>query len=361
VAGIGALAPRRTAAYDARVKTAFVPRLVNGPFGDPGLYVSQRWRGRALLFDLGRIDRVPAGDLLRVTHVFISHTHIDHFIGFDQMLRIFLARPAHLQVFGPPGIIANVRGKLAGYTWNLVDGYEFVLTVHEVGLDQRIRWVRLPAARAFQPDGEGERSFNGQPVALVEEPNFRVEAVQLDHRIPCLGFAVREARHLNVRTDELERLGIPPGPWLAALKDAMRTGAPDDAPIVAQWRENGTRCQRAFSLAELRDRLIVETPGQAIANVTDAIFNRQNAVRIAALARDADLFFCESLFVDEDREQAARRYHMTARQAGTLARMAGAKRLEVFHFSPRYEGDAERLRAEAAATFAGAIAEDAPD
>lgn len=343
------------------MKSAFVPRLVNGPFGDPGLYVSQRWRGRALQFDLGRIDRIPPGDLLRLTHVFVSHTHIDHFIGFDHLLRVFLARSAHLQFFGPPGIIANVRGKLAGYTWNLVDGYEFVVTVHEVGLDQRIRWVRLPATTGFQVDGEGEWAFAGELAQLVAEPHFTVHAVRLDHRIPCLGFAVREARHLNVRTDELDRLGIPPGPWLAEMKAAIRAGAADDAPVVATWRENGTQQQRTFRLDALREQLIAETPGQAIAYVTDAVFNRHNATRIALLAHDADVFYCESLFVDADREQASRRYHMTARQAGTLARMAGAKRLEVFHFSPRYEGDAELLRREAAATFAGELAEDVPD
>jgi len=340
------------------VKSAFVPRLVNGPFGDPGLYVSQRWQGRALLFDLGRIDRIPPGDLLRVTHVFISHTHIDHFIGFDHLLRVFLARDAQLEIFGPPGIITNVRGKLAGYTWNLVDGYQFAITVHEVGVDQRMRWVRLPATSGFTPEGEGERAFDGE---LLAQTHFAVHATLLDHRIPCLGFAVREERHLNVRTDELARLDVPPGPWLAELKDAIRAGAAGNTPIVAEWRDHGTRAQRKFQLAELRDRLIVETPGQAIAYVTDARFTRDNAPRIAALARDVDVFFCESLFVDADRDQAARRYHLTARQAGTLARMARAKRLEVFHFSPRYEGDAERLRREAAATFGGEIAEDTPD
>jgi ribonuclease Z len=343
------------------MKSAFVPRLVNGPFGDPGLYVSERWRGRALLFDLGRIDRVPAGDLLRVVHVFVSHTHIDHFIGFDHLLRVFLARNAQLQIFGPPGIIANVRGKLAGYTWNLVDGYGFGLTVHEMGLDQTIRWVHLPAAGAFEPDAEGERVFDGDLACLVEESTFSVHSVHLDHRIPCLGFAVREEQHLNVRADEIARLGVPPGPWLAELKDAIRRRAPDDTEVIAEWRENGTRRHRAFRVADLRDRLVVETPGQSIAYVTDTRFNRHNAARVAVLARDVDILFCESLFVDADREQASLRYHLTARQAGTLARMAGAKRLEVFHFSPRYEGDAERLRAEAAATFAGEIAEDQPD
>ena len=132
------------------MRTAFVPRLVNPPFGDPGLYVGLRHQGRAMLFDLGRIDRQPAAALLKITHVFVSHTHMDHFIGFDHLLRIFLARDLHLDLFGPPGIIANVRGKLAGYTWNLIESYPFRMTVHEVGVEQ-IESLHLPARTAFTP------------------------------------------------------------------------------------------------------------------------------------------------------------------------------------------------------------------
>ena len=72
------------------MKSAFVPKLVNHPFGDPGLYVAFRYQGRAMQFDLGRIDRQPGPALLRVTHVFVSHTHMDHFIGFDSIVRVCL-------------------------------------------------------------------------------------------------------------------------------------------------------------------------------------------------------------------------------------------------------------------------------
>ena len=48
------------------MKSAFVPRLVNHPFGDPGLYVGMRYQGWAALFDLGRIDRQPAAELLKL-------------------------------------------------------------------------------------------------------------------------------------------------------------------------------------------------------------------------------------------------------------------------------------------------------
>lgn len=339
------------------MKSAFQPRLVNSVFGDPCLFVGLRWRGRAAIFDLGRLDRLPAAEILRTRWVFVSHTHMDHFIGFDHLLRLFLARDAEVDLYGPPGVLGNVLGKLAGYTWNLVDGYPFALTVHEVGFES-VRSVRLPATDAFRPGAPSERPFSG-PLFAAE--GISASAVHLDHRIPCLGFAIQEDTHLNVRTDELERMGVPPGAWINDVKAAIRRGDPDDTEIEARWRQGAATAQRRLRLGDLRERLIAVTPGQKLAYVTDAVFSAENARRVAELARGADVFFCESLFVDADRDQAQARRHLTARQAGTLARMAGARRLETFHYSPRYDGDAERLRREAQATFAGELPADVPD
>ena len=338
------------------MKSAFLPRLVNGPFSDPGLFVDLRWQGTAVMFDLGRLDRFPAAEILKLTHIFVSHAHLDHFIGFDRVLRLFLNRDAKLALYGPPGFIRNVLGKLAGYTWNLVDGYPLVLTVHEIHREHIDR-VRLPATTAFAPEAAEPIPFTG---LLHEEPAFSVRTAHLDHKIPCLAFALAEKTHLNVRPDELEHLGIPAGPWLNRLKEAMRTGAAADTRITASWFEGDQRCQRELRLGELRDRLVVETPGQKLVYVVDTLFSKANVAAIVELARDADLFFCESLFVDADRDQGLKRHHLTARQAGTLARLANVKRLEVFHFSPRYDGAPERLYNEAAATFSGDIPPDEP-
>lgn len=338
------------------MRSAFLPRLVNPPFGDPGLYVGLRHHGRALLFDLGRIDRQPAAALVKLTHVFVSHTHMDHFVGFDHLLRIFLARDAHLDLFGPPGIIANVRGKLAGYTWNLIESYPFRLTVHEVGTE-RVEAVHLPARSAFAPEPLPARPFDG---VLVDTADYIVSAVHLDHRIACLGFALTEKTRLNVRPERLAALGVPPGRWLNELKEAVRSDRPADTPIVAAWREGGESRTRTFKLAALRDDLLVYTRGQKIAYVVDTLFSRDNSARISQLAGGADIFFCESLFLDADRDQASHRYHLTARQAGSLARAAGVARLETFHFSSRYNRDPAPLRAEAQAVFRGELPPDEP-
>ena len=59
--------------------------------------------------------------------------------------------------------------------------------------------------------------------------------------------------------------------------------------------------------------------------------------------------------VNEDAALAEERSHLTARQAGELARQAGARKLAPFHFSPRYTGREEELLAEAEQAFGGPI------
>jgi len=60
------------------------PTLVNGRSGDPALYIETLFEKRAILFDLGDISNLPPRKIQRLEHIFVSHTHIGHFIGFDQ-------------------------------------------------------------------------------------------------------------------------------------------------------------------------------------------------------------------------------------------------------------------------------------
>jgi ribonuclease Z len=320
---------------------------VNGPFGDPGLFVALRWQGRALQFDLGRMGRMEPGDVLKISHVFVSHAHMDHFMGFDHLLRLFLPREATLHLYGPADFLARLAGRLAGYTWNLTEDYPLVMVGHEIGPQTMVSAV-FRAATGFAAEQREERPLHGG--LLLDEPTLSVSAAILDHKIPCLAFALAEKPHLNVDTEALSRRQLHPGRWIEDLKQAVRTRQPDDRPLLCLSKKNGTVAEEEAPLGSLRD-LVVETRGQKIAYVVDTLFSPENERKIVELVGGADLFFCESPFLDEDVEQATKRYHLTARQAGILGREARVRRLEVFHFSPRYDGQADRIYAEAKAAF----------
>ncbi len=332
--------------------SSFRAFLVNDLFGDPALYVALPWERRALLFDLGDVSTLSAGRLLKITDVFVSHAHLDHFVGFDHLLRVLIGRPKGLRLYGPPNFIANVEGKLRGYTWNLVEGYSLALVVHEVHSDRIVK-ARFACPEGFiRRDDPNPYPFSG---VVLEEPQFRVSAAHLDHRIPCLAFALEETVHLNVDKAALEALGLPVGPWLMDLKRAIRAGQSDDHPIRIAWSEGGERVERQLPLGDLRRSVMRASPGQKLAYVTDAVHSPENAEKIVKLAWGADLFVCEAAYPERDRQRAAARYHLTAGQAGRLALEAKARRLAVFHFSPKYRDCPGELLDEAMAAFGGRV------
>ncbi|GFO56535.1 ribonuclease Z [Geomonas sp. Red276] len=328
----------------------FLPTLVNPPFGDPGLYVDFQFAHRAILFDLGDIAPLSHRKLLRISDVFISHTHIDHFIGFDRLLRVLLGRDKALQVYGPPGILRQVENRLGSYSWNLIQSYPttFTVTVTELHPDGSTLRASFSSRTAFAR--EGEESFFRSGETVMEEENLRVRVAFLEHSIPCLAFAFEEMLHVNFMKNKLEELGAPVGPWLSLVKRAVLTGEPDETNVAVPVRDGG---ERLMTLRELKERVLTVVPGERIAYVTDTAYTPQNRERIVRLAWGADYFFIEAVFLDADHARAAERAHLTGRQAGSLAREAGAARVFPFHFSPRHLGDEQALRQEVRDAFEG--------
>jgi len=335
------------------MRPVFHPSLVNGPFGDPALFLDILFERRALLIDLGDLAALPPRKLLRTSHVFVSHTHMDHFVGFDRLLRVCLGRERPLSLYGPERFIGQVEHKLAGFTWNLVRNYatNLVLTVHEFDT-----YGELRRATFSSRDGFKRRDHPPLPVPdgrILVEPAFEVRCAVLDHHTPCLAFAVQEATHVNVWRNRLEELGIGPGPWLREAKRAVLAGVPDDTVLVVPAADPGSPAERRITLGELRAHALRLVPGQKIVYVTDAAGHAGNAGRIVSLAAGADLLFIECTFLETEAAEASRKAHLTARAAGVLAREAGARELVPFHFSPRYAGREADLQAELRQAFAG--------
>jgi len=327
------------------MRPSFYPRLVNDPFDDPCLFLSFLFEKRAILFDLGDTAPLSSKDILKLSHVFVSHTHMDHFIGFDRLLRLFLGRDKTLYLFGPKGILRNIEGKLAGYEWNLVENYSNPFRFRVAEVDQNeLLFKDYPCQNRFQPPSELQREpFSG---ILLEEPGLIITAAILDHAVPCLGFTIEERFHINIIKNAVEEMGFEIGPWLKEFKQALFMGKSLDSEFYIECRKNRFG-YRKHLLGELAKKIARITPGQKISYVTDVVYSASNVDRIVRLAENADHLFIEAAFLEKDRKLAEKKFHLTARQAGIIAKKARVKQFSLFHFSPRYTGNADRFHREA--------------
>ena len=329
----------------------FKPTLVNDAFGDPGLYVDFCDERRALLFDLGDISTLLPRHLLRLSHVFVTHTHMDHFSGFDRLLRVMLGRKAGIVMFGGPNFLAQIEHKLSAYTWNVVHRYEveLVIDAREIGVDGGGQRALFSSRRRFAR--ETSPSFERVDDVVHNEATFRVRGRFVDHDIPCVAYVIEEKARVNVAKDRLAALGVSTGAWLRELKHAVLTGAPDEAPIQVRWLDRHGEHAMTRQVGELRHLIVDIVPGQRIGYVTDLRHTESNVETLSELMHDVDLLFIESVFLDEDKTHALRKNHLTARQAGLIARRIGARAVVPFHFSPRYEGRSAALIAEVQAAW----------
>lgn len=332
----------------------FEPHLVNDVFGDPGLYVDFNDEKRALLFDLGDISALPPRKLLRLSHIFVSHTHMDHFAGFDLLLRVVLGRKDSVVLIGGPGFVAQVEHKLRAYTWNVVHRYavELVLDVREIGTDGHGQRSRFSSRTGFAR--EACAPFECEGDVLHDEALFRVRGRFVDHEMPCLAFAIEEKARGRVARDRLAALGVTAGPWLRELKLAVLSGAPAETQLRVQWRDKLGEHEMTRSVGELAPVLIDVAPGRRVGYATDLRFTEANRRALVELLAGVDQLFIESVFLDADREHAQRKNHLTAREAGVIAREVGAKAVVPFHFSPRYRGREVEVAAEMEVGWLGA-------
>ena len=90
-----------------------------------------------------------------------------------------------------------------------------------------------------------------------------------------------------------------------------------------------------------------------ISYIVDTVYNEANKKRIVDLVRGSDILFCESPFLAEEEARGQERCHLTARQAGIIAREAEVKKLNVFHFSGRHTFRTEQIIQEAEEAFRG--------
>ena len=106
------------------------------------------------------------------------------------------------------------------------------------------------------------------------------------------------------------------------------------------------------SRSALSRRRVIETGGGPSAYCAK-LFADLGADVIKVEPPEGDRGRREAPFLEADRERAVSRAHLTARQAGAIARWARVRHLKRFHFSPRYENGEDELWREAEDEFSG--------
>ncbi|MGY1808682.1 ribonuclease Z [Blastococcus sp. SYSU D00669] len=262
-----------------------------------------RWDGEGFLFDPGEgtqrqmlLAGVPSS---AVTRLCLSHFHGDHCLGV-------------------PGVVQRLS----------LDGVAHPVVAHYPASGQ-VFFDRLRHASVFHERAE----LNEEPLTVdgpVATGAFgTLEARRLDHLVESFGYRLVEPDGRRMLPGELARYGIA-GPDVGRLQ---REGSLD----------TGGRTVRVEDVSAPR-------PGQRFAFVMDT----RLCDAVYALAEGVDLLVVESTFLAEDAALADRYGHLTARQAGAVARESGVRLLVLSHFSQRYP-DPARFREEAAAEFAGEI------
>jgi len=176
-----------------------------------------------------------------------------------------------------------------------------------------------------------------ETVALTEAPvdadgvlavraSYTLEARRLSHPVESYGYRLVEPDGRRILPGLLAERGIK-GPDVGRLQ---REGA---LPGVSLDDVSEVRRGQRFAF-------VMDT------RLCDGVY---------ALAEGCDMLVIESTFLDEDRQLALDHGHLTAGQAGAVAKEAGVRHLVLTHFSQRYSEPDEFERQARAAGFEGEL------
>lgn len=288
-----------------------------------------------LLFDCGEgcLSTLEPWEVQAIDHVFFSHFHMDHVAGFDGFFRMNFARegPGN-RLWGPPGTGKILHHRFRSYLWNLHENLGSTWRVSDVG-EAEVRTWRHELPEAFEIAHE-EPAVVRDGLLIHDDDDYTVEAMALDHLTPSMAYKVTEKTRWNIDPQRLAALGLKPGPWLKQLKD--RTALPDESIVEGHRAGN------------LREALLVATPGDSIAYLTDFLLDGAAAERLLPWLTGCRHVVCESQYRAADLELAQKNYHMTCVQSAALARDAGVEDLVLFHVSGRYLWEERRALLEEA-------------
>ena len=236
----------------------------------------------------------------RISHIFISHLHGDHYLGLMGLLSSMhlLGRRTPLTVYSPPGLEEIIRVQMK---------------ISESFFEFPLEFIALTC--------ESES-------LIVDESAFEVRSFPLKHRVKCSGFVFSEKPLLpNISKDMIREYKLDVEEILQ-LKHGHAIVSRDGIPVTPE--QVLAPPQETKSYAYCSDTVEWE--------------------KIIPFIRNVSLLYHESTFLHSDLERAVSTFHSTAKQDAQLAKKAGAQKLLIGHFSARYP-DLQPLLQEAQSIF----------
>lgn len=320
------------------------PAFFSGLLDDPVLYCHIRPSGTALLFDCGQVQHLAKRVLRSVSALFISHAHMDHFMGFDTFIRNNHVAPRTKHIYGPPGIAAKAASKLAGYDWNLSEPSWCTLEIHELHPGETISHT-IRGADGFVPSGT--RTVARDSRIIYCDQHVTVEAEACDHHIPSLMYRVTERPGFYLDDGRIENAGLVRGEWLRTLKRRFYEGLDGGEPLtVLRRRGEWVEEEPVADLRALYESIRSSEMPAALGYVTDLGFSEANLERLCSLLEGVGLLVCECSFLAADRDKARVSCHLcTADLNSIMDRLRPAYVLPM-HLSKSYTGRSSLLYAE---------------
>ena len=317
------------------------PVFFSGLLDDPVLSVYVRPLGRGILMDCGRIHHLAKRVLKSTSALFITHAHMDHFMGIDTFLRTLHVSPRTTDIYGPPGLADKMGAKLSGYDWNLAEPYWGSFRVHEV-FAHRIATTLFSGPDGFARHCPAEQARRDR--VLYSNRFLQVEAETCDHRIPSLIYRISELPSFQVDDGRIEAAGLVKGEWLRILRRLFAHGGMEgEAVTVLHRRGDEVVEERAEDAARLYGSIRGERPGASIGYVTDIGFSDENLEKLTALLKGVTLLVCECSFLEADRDKARVSSHLCTGDVNFLVERLRPAFFLPMHLSKSYIHTWERL------------------
>lgn len=234
----------------------------------------------------------------KISHIFISHLHGDHYFGLVGLINSFglLSHQQELHIFGPAPLQEIIE------------------------IQMRVAETKLCYPLHFH-------TISG-PATLVDNERIEIRCFPTEHRIECYGFSFREKKKPRKLILEAVKENNIPLHFYENLKSGEDFITSGGEIIRNEW-------------------LTTDAPkGASYAFCADTRYNEGMIEHI----RGFDMIYHESTYLDGLRERATERFHSTTKQAATIAKKAGVKKLLLGHFSSKYD-TLEEFEAEAKEIF----------